>query len=33
MLRVDSSSRWESYTKALSNGVMSINEVRALEEM
>ncbi|TKX29129.1 phage portal protein [Campylobacter aviculae] len=33
ILRADSSSRWESYTKALSNGVMSINEVRALEEM
>lgn len=33
ILRADSSSRWESYTKALNNGVMSINEVRALEEM
>ncbi|EAM0085475.1 phage portal protein, partial [Campylobacter jejuni] len=33
ILRADSSSRWESYVKALSNGVMSINEVRALEEM
>ena len=33
ILRADSSSRWESYTKALQNGVMSINEVRALEEM
>ncbi|MCV3469923.1 phage portal protein [Campylobacter sp. CNRCH_2015_0814] len=33
ILRADSASRWESYTKALNNGVMSINEVRALEEM
>lgn len=33
ILRADSASRWDSYVKALQNGVMNVNEVRGLEEL
>ena len=33
VLKADISTRWDSYTKALQNGVMCVNEVRELEEL
>jgi len=33
LLRVDSSTKWDTYVKAISNGIMSRNEVRARENL